>query len=297
MKKTKERGLIAFQGVAGAYSDLACREAYPAMRTLPCRTFEDAFAALARGRARLAMIPIENSVAGRVADIHHLLPDSGLYIVAEHFQRVNHHLLGLKRARIGDIVRVHSHVHALNQCRKLIRKLRLRPVVTEDTAGAAAYVAKLGDPTQAAIASALAARIYGLKSLKANIEDAEHNTTRFIVMARRPRIPRPGSGPVITSFVFRVRNVPAALLKALGGFATNGVNMTRLESYVSADFVAAQFYADIEGHPDSRNVKLAFEELGFYTHEVKVLGVYPAHPYRLDMEKRAARGPAGRRAT
>ena len=288
MKKMKERGLIAFQGVAGAYSDLACREAYPSMRTLPCRTFEDAFAALTKGRARLAMIPIENSVAGRVADIHHLLPDSGLFIVAEHFQRVNHHLLGLKSARIGDVVRVHSHVHALNQCRKLIRKLRLRPVITEDTAGAAAMIAKLGDPTQGAIASALAARIYGLKSLKANIEDADHNTTRFIVMARKPRFPPAGSKSVITSFVFRVRNVPAALVKALGGFATNGVNMTRLESYVSADFVAAQFYADIEGHPGSRNVKLAFEELRFYTHEVKVLGVYPAHPYRLKMERRAA---------
>ena len=289
MRKAKERGLIAFQGVAGAYSDLACREAYPSMRTLPCRTFDDAFAALAKGHARLAMIPIENSVAGRVADIHHLLPDSGLFIVAEHFQRVNHHLLGLKSARLRDIERVHSHVHALNQCRKLIRKFRLRPVITEDTAGAAAMIAKLGDPTQGAIASALAARIYGLKSLKANIEDADHNTTRFIVMARKPRAPAPGSKSVITSFVFRVRNVPAALVKALGGFATNGVNMTKLESYVSADFVAAQFYADIEGHPDSRNVKLAFEELRFYTHEVKVLGVYPAHPYRLEMERRAAR--------
>ncbi len=289
MRKTKKREVIAFQGASGAYSDLACREAYPGLRTLPCRTFEDTFAAIAKGRAELAMIPIENSVAGRVADIHHLLPDSGLHIVAEHFQRVNHHLLGLKRARLADIVRVHSHVHALSQCRKLIRKMRLRPVITEDTAGAAAYIAKLGDPTQAAIASRLAGRIYGLKSLKANIEDADHNTTRFIVMARKPRIPAPKSGPVITSFVFRVRNVPAALLKALGGFATNGVNMTKLESYVSPDFIAAQFYADIEGHPESRNVGLAFDELNFYTHEVKILGVYPAHAYRLKMEKRAAR--------
>ncbi len=279
---------IAFQGAAGAYSDLACRSAYPAMTTLPCQTFEDAFAAVARGRARLAMIPIENSVAGRVADIHHLLPDSGLHIVAEHFQRVNHHLLGLKTARLSDIVRVHSHVHALNQCRRLIRKLRLKPVVYEDTAGAARHVAQMGDPTQAAIASDLAGRIHGLKSLKANIEDADHNTTRFIVMAKKPRVP-PVGGAIVTSFIFRVRNVPAALFKALGGFATNAVNMTRLESYVGSDFVAARFYADIEGHPESRNVKLAFEELAFYTHEVKVLGVYPAHPYRLKMEKRAAR--------
>ena len=290
MRKTGERGIIAFQGAAGAYSDLAGREAYPSMRTLPCRTFEDTFAALSLGRARLAMIPIENSVAGRVADIHHLLPGSGLFIVAEHFQRVNHHLLGLKTARLADIARVHSHVHALSQCRRLIRKLHLRPVIHEDTAGAAALVAKLGDPTQGAIASRLAARIHGLKSLKANIEDADHNTTRFIVMARKMRVPGADAGPVVTSFIFRVRNVPAALLKALGGFATNGVNMTKLESYVSPDFIAAQFYADIEGHPESRNVKLAFEELRFYTHEVKVLGVYPAHPYRLKMEKRASRG-------
>ena len=286
-KGKSKRGVIAFQGAAGAYSDLACRSAYPAMTTLPCQTFEDAFAAVARGRAQLAMIPIENSVAGRVADIHHLLPDSGLHIVAEHFQRVNHHLLGLKGARLADIARVHSHVHALNQCRELIRKLRLKPVVCEDTAGAAKHVAALGDPTQAAIASELAGRIYGLKSLKANIEDADHNTTRFIVMARKPLVP-PVRGAIVTSFIFRVRNVPSALLKALGGFATNGVNMTRLESYVSPDFVAAQFYADIEGHPKSRNVKRAFEELAFYTHEVNILGVYPAHPYRLKMEQRAA---------
>ncbi len=287
-KAKSNRGMIAFQGAPGAYSDLACRGAYPAMTTLPCPTFEDAFAAVARERAHLAMIPIENSVAGRVADIHHLLPDSGLHIVAEHFQRVNHHLLGLKSAKLADVTRVHSHVHALNQCRKLIRALRLKPIVCEDTAGAAKHVAEMGDPTQAAIASELAAGIYGLKSLKANIEDAAHNTTRFIVMAKEPRVPPTDGATIITSFIFRVRNVPAALFKALGGFATNNVNMTRLESYVSGDFVAAQFYADIEGHPESRNVKLAFEELAFYTHEVRILGVYPAHPYRLKMEKRAA---------
>ncbi|MBM3566265.1 MAG: prephenate dehydratase [Alphaproteobacteria bacterium] len=286
--KEKTRGTIAFQGAPGAYSDLACRAAYPGLKTLPCASFEDAFAAVVKGRARLAMIPIENSVAGRVADIHHLLPNSGLHIVAEHFQRVNHHLLGVKRARLSDVVRVHSHVHALNQCRKLIRARRIKPVVYEDTAGAARHVADMNDPTQAAIASELAGRIYGLKSLKANIEDAAHNTTRFIVMAKKARTP-PLNGPVVTSFIFRVKNVPSALLKALGGFATNGVNMTRLESYVSPDFVAAQFYADIEGHPKSPNVKRALEELDFYTHEVNILGVYPAHPYRLKMEKQAAR--------
>lgn len=272
---------IAFQGQPGAYSDLACRAAYPGMTTLPCHTFEDAFAAVAAGRARLAMIPIENSVAGRVADIHHLLPDSGLHIVGEHFQRVNHHLLGLKNADLAGVTHVHSHVHALNQCRKLIRKLKIEPVQCVDTAGAAAKIAVMKDTTQAAIASELAGRIYGLKSLKANIEDAEHNTTRFIVMAKKPADPKPNSGLIVTSFVFRVRNVPAALFKALGGFATNGVNMTKLESYVRGDFVAAQFYADIEGHPKDKNVALAFEELRFFTHEVKIMGVYPGHADRV----------------
>ncbi len=272
--------VIAFQGLAGAYSDLACRSAYPGMVTLPCRTFEDAFQAVRRGRARLAMIPIENSVAGRVADIHHLLPDSGLHIVAEYFQRVNHHLLALKGAKLSDVTHVHSHVHALNQCRKLIRALKIEPVIHVDTAGAAEMIAELDDPSQAAIASELAGRIYGLTSLRANIEDAEHNTTRFIVMAKKPSLPKSGPGPVITSFVFRVRNVPAALFKALGGFATNGVNMTKLESYLGDGFVAAQFYADVEGHPAERSLALALEELHFFSHEVKVLGIYPAHPYR-----------------
>ena len=272
--------VIAFQGLAGAYSDLACRSAYSGMATLPCRTFEDAFQAVKRGRAQLAMIPIENSVAGRVADIHHLLPDSGLHIVAEYFQRVNHHLLALKGAKLSDVTHVHSHVHALNQCRKLIRALKLEPVIHVDTAGAAEMIAELDDPSQAAIASALAGRIHGLASLRANIEDAEHNTTRFIVMAKEPSLPKPGPGPVITSFVFRVRNVPAALFKALGGFATNGVNMTKLESYLGDGFVAAQFYADVEGHPAERRLALALEELHFFSHEVKVLGTYPAHPYR-----------------
>jgi len=271
---------IAFQGLPGAYSDLACRSAYHGMTTLPCRTFEDAFQAVKSGRARLAMIPIENSVAGRVADIHHLLPDSGLHIVAEYFQRVNHHLLALKGAKLSGITHVHSHVHALNQCRKLIRALKVEPVIHVDTAGAAEMIAELGDPSQAAIASELAGRIYGLASLRANIEDAEHNTTRFIVMAKNPTLPKPDAGPVITSFVFRVRNVPAALFKALGGFATNGVNMTKLESYLGDGFVAAQFYADVEGHPAERRVALALEELRFFSHEVKILGTYPAHPYR-----------------
>ncbi|MBI4183572.1 MAG: prephenate dehydratase [Proteobacteria bacterium] len=273
---------IAFQGVAGAYSDLACRHVFPDRATLPCDSFEDTFASVHEGRAALAMIPVDNSVAGRVADIHRLLPNSGLAIVGEHFQRVNHHLLAPKGATLTGLREAHSHVHALSQCRDFIRELGLKAVVHADTAGAAAMVAERGDPRIAAIASSLAGEIYGLESLRANIEDAEHNTTRFLIMAREARWPAPDSGLVISSFVFRVRNVPAALYKALGGFATNGVNMTKLESYlVGGNFVAAQFYADIEGHPESRPVKLALEELRFFSHEVKILGVYPGHPFRL----------------
>jgi prephenate dehydratase len=272
---------IAFQGFPGAYSNLACREAFPDLEPLPCPSFEDTFAAVKDGRARLAMIPIDNSVAGRVADIHHLLPESGLHIVGEHFQRVNHHLLAVKGATLETIREVHSHVHALGQCRKLIAELGVKPVVVADTAGAAADVARRNDPTVAAIASELAGRTYGLQSLRSNIEDAEHNTTRFLVMAREPCDPGPDNGPVITSFVFRVRSVPAALYKALGGFATNGVNITKLESYiVDGNFTVAQFYADIEGHPDQRPVRLALEELSFFSREVRILGVYPAHPFR-----------------
>ncbi len=276
----KPDNTIAFQGLPGAYSDLACRSVYPKMTTLPCRAFDDAFEAVRDGSAALAMIPIENSVAGRVADIHHLLPESGLHIVGEHFQRVNHHLLAVKGAKISGLTHVHSHIHALNQCRKLIRELKLTPVEHVDTAGAAADIAKRGDKTQAAIASELAAEVTGLVSLKANIEDAEHNTTRFIVMARQPVDPGPEAEGTMTSLLFRVKNVPAALYKALGGFATNGVNLTKLESYVGDGFVAAQFYADAEGHPKQRPMALALEELGFHTHEIKVLGVYPGHPYR-----------------
>ena len=272
---------IAFQGEAGANSHIACREAFPDMQDLPCDTFEDVFAAVNEGRARLAMIAIENSLAGRVADVHHLIPGTGLYIVGEHFLPVRHQLLGLKGTKIEDIKSVHSHVHALGQCRRAIRDLGLKAVVAADTAGAARQIAEAGDKSQAAIATALAAEIYGLDILRANVEDAEHNTTRFIIMAKEPDDAGPDEGPVITSFIFRVRNVPAALYKALGGFATNGVNMTKLESYqLEGTFNASQFYADIEGHPDSRNVRLALEELEFFTNELRILGIYKAHPYR-----------------
>ncbi len=272
---------ISFQGAFGAYSDLACRRVFPDMATLPCNQFEDAFGAVREGRARLAMIPIENSVAGRVADIHHLMPDSGLHIIGEHFEPVNHHLLAVPGASLGQIRTVRSHVHALSQCRKLIRQLGIEPVVAVDTAGAAAEIAAQGDPTVAAIASELAGKIYGLVSLKKNIEDAEHNTTRFMIMSREPMRP-PRETPSVTTFLFRVRNVPAALYKALGGFATNGVNMTKLESYmVGGVFTATQFYADVEAHPEDRPLALALEELAFFSRELKILGVYPAHPLRI----------------
>src|SRR5215469_4746473 len=233
---------IAFQGEPGANSHLAINEVYPDREALPCATFEDAFAAIASGEADLGMIPIENSVAGRVADIHHLMPESGLHIVAEHFMPVRHQLLGVKGATLADIKTVESHVHALGQCRKVIRRLGIKPVVAADTAGSAREIAEAGDKSRAAIASRLAAEIYALHILSADVEDEAHNTTRFIVLSRDAKWAVNGSGPVITTFVFRVRNVPAALYKALGGFATNGVNMTKLESYmIEGNFFATQF--------------------------------------------------------
>ena len=284
MAKTRSNR-IAFQGEPGANSHLAARDAYPRMEALPCPTFEDALAAVKTGQAKLAMIPIENSVAGRVADIHHLLPHSGLYIVAEHFERVRHQLLTLPGAKLSELKTVHSHIMALGQCRKTIRALKLTPVIEADTAGAARHLRELGDRTRAAIASQLAAEVYGLKVAKADIEDAAHNTTRFVGLASKPVRTRASDGPVVTSFVFRVRNVPAALYKALGGFATNGVNMTKLESYqLEGSFNATMFYADIEGHPDERRVKLAMEELGFFTSEVTVLGTYPASTFRATLK-------------
>lgn len=274
---TDPERIIAFQGHHGAYSDMACRTVFPELVTLPCPSFEDVFAIVREGAAGRAMIPIENSVAGRVADIHHLLPESGLHIVGEHFHRVNHKLLAPKAATLKGLKRVLSHEQALSQCRHFLREHGLEPHVFADTAGAAQFVAEQGDPAQAAIASRLAGEIYGLQTLVDDIEDAEHNTTRFVIMTREPIDPDPDDGPVITSFVFQVRNVPAALYKAMGGFATNGVNMTKLESYmVDGSFTATQFYADIEGHPDDENVQLALEELHYFTDYLKILGTYPA---------------------
>ncbi|MFV3077252.1 prephenate dehydratase [Niveispirillum fermenti] len=276
---------IAYQGAPGANSDLACRSVFPQMVSLPCTSFEDAFAAVHEGRARLAMIPVENSVAGRVADIHHLLPHGGLHIIAEHYQRVVHCLVAPKGATMEGLKEVHSHIQALSQCRNYLRERGLAPVNHADTAGAAADVAQWNDPTKAAIASDLAAEIYGLEILAKGVEDAAHNTTRFLILAREPNVPPRGTDSV-TSFVFRVRSVPAALYKALGGFATNGVNITKLESYmVDGRFTAAQFYVDVEGHPEDRSLRLAMEELGFFAREVKFLGVYPANPFRREQQQ------------
>jgi len=278
--------LIAFQGIPGAYSDLACRTAYPGMETLPCESFEAAMEAVREGRAELAMLACENSLAGRVPDVHHLLPQSGLFVVGEHFQRVEHCLLAPKGARIEGLERAHSHVVALGQVRRLLKELRLVPVIEADTAGAAQLVAKWNDPGEAAIASALAAEIYGLDVLRANVEDAAHNTTRFYVMAREPHRYAPTTlAHPMTTFVFRVRNVPAALYKALGGFATNGVNMTKLESYmVNGHFTATQFLCDVDGHPEQPALRRALEELAFFSTELRVLGVYPAAPFRLSQD-------------
>ena len=267
---------IAFQGRPGAYSDLACHRAFLGRPTLPCDTFEAAIEAVREGRAGLAMLPCENSLAGRVPDIHSLLPESGLHIVGEHFQRVEHCLLGVPGARVEDVRRVHSHAVALGQVRRLLRELGAEAVVEADTAGAAGLVAGWGRVESAAIASALAAETYGLAILRANVEDAAHNTTRFYIAAREPRVPPLETPDLMTTFLFRVRNVPAALYKALGGFATNGVNMTKLESYmVGGQFTATQFLCDVDGHPEQPPLRRALEELGFFSREVHVLGVYP----------------------
>jgi prephenate dehydratase len=275
-------GVIAFQGVPGAYSDLACRSAYPGWTTLPCPSFEAAMAAVREGRAGLAMLPCENSLAGRVPDIHRMLPDSGLFVVGEHYQRVEHCLLARKGATLAGLKRAHSHPVALGQVLNLLRDMQLEPVIEADTAGAAKLLAATDSLEDAAIASALAGEIYGLEILKRNVEDAAHNTTRFYVMAREPAAAPVEAVNTVTTFVFRVRNIPAALYKALGGFATNGVNMTKLESYMlDGHFTATQFLCDVDGHPEHPGLKRALEELAFFSRELKVLGSYAAHPYRL----------------
>ena len=280
---TDPQRTIAFQGMPGAYSHAACKAARPDFEPLACNSFEDMLLSVQEGRAALAMVPVENSVAGRVADIHHLLPESGLHIIGEHFQRVNHMLLGLKGAKISNIRSVKSHTHALAQCRKLIRDLDILPVISADTAGSAAEIAAAGDPSVGAIASALAAELNDLQILRTDVEDAVHNTTRFLIMARESVIPPLDDTLYVTTIVFRVRSVPAALYKALGGFATNGINLTKLESYlVEGSFSAAQFYVDAEGHPETSAMKMALEELRFFCPEdaVQILGTYPAADFR-----------------
>ena len=272
---------IAFQGEPGANSDIAAREVYPDCEPLPCATFEDALAAIQTGKAELGMIPIENSIAGRVADIHHLLPHAKLHIVGEHFLPIHFNLMAPKGATLKTVKSVESHIHALGQCRRFIRKHGYKAVIAADTAGAARHISETDDVTRAALAPTLAAKIYGLKVLAERVEDEDHNTTRFVILSRKQRHARPNNGLVVTTFVFQVRNLPAALYKALGGFATNGVNMTKLESYmVGGEVTATQFLAEVDGHPDDTGVKNALEELAFFTTDVKVLGVYPAHPYR-----------------
>ncbi len=268
---------ISFQGEPGANSDTACRNMFPHMEPLPCPTFEDAFNAVESGKADLAMIPIENTIAGRVADIHHLLPESKLGIVGEYFLPIHFQLMVLPGVARKEIRSVHSHIHALGQCRKYIRRNGWTPVVAGDTAGAAKLVAEIGDRAMAALAPKLAASLYGLDILEENVEDTDTNVTRFVVLTKDKRwVERPTPDErMMTTFIFRVRNVPAALYKAMGGFATNGVNMTKLESYQLGAFTATLFYADIEGHPDDPNVELALEELRFFSKEMRIVGVYP----------------------
>ena len=271
--------IIAFQGVLGAYSHLSCKTVRPEMTPLPCRSFEEMIAAVVDGQAALAMVPVENSIAGRVADIHHLLPESGLHIIGEHFQPVNHQLLAPRGATLDSLVEVHSHAQGLAQCRLRLQSLGLQPVIHSDTAGAAKDVAAWQDPSIGAIASSLAGEIYDLDVLVESAEDAEHNTTRFLVMSRQPIIPAQNGVRMMTTLVFRLRSVPAALYKALGGFATNGINLTKLESYMRPGVSNnAQFYVDVEGHIDDPAMKQAMEELRFYcaADEISILGTYPA---------------------
>lgn len=279
------RKKIVFQGEPGANSHIACREVYPDFEAIPCATFEDCFAEIESGSADLGMIPIENSIAGRVADIHHLLPQSTLHIIGEYFLPIRHQLVAIKGTKLADLATVQSHPQALGQCRENLRTLKLKPVVGADTAGSAREISQAGDRSRGALASRLAAEIYGLDILKEDVEDQKHNTTRFVILSKEDLRAAAGVGPIMTTFVFKVRNVPAALYKALGGFATNGINMTKLESYmVEGHFTATQFLADVEGHPSERSLALALEELGFFA-DYRILGVYRSSPYRETMRE------------
>ena len=283
MTKADADTTIAYQGLPGAYSHMACHKRFPEMEAMSNLSFEDMLASVAEGRAKYAMVPVENSVAGRVADIHHLLPSSGLYIVGEYFQRVNHHLLGVPGSSMKGLTEVHSHAQGLAQCRETLHAMGITPIIHPDTAGAAKDVAAMGKPTVGAVASRLAASTYGLDILKENVEDHEHNTTRMLIMAREPVEPPADGGPVVTTLIFSLRSFPAALYKALGGFATNGINLTKLESYMlGGHFSATQFYIDAEVHQDSDAFRFAIAELKFFTTQdsIRILGTYPADPYR-----------------
>ncbi|WP_407647468.1 prephenate dehydratase [Henriciella barbarensis] len=275
------QGRIAYQGEPGANSHIACKETYPGMEPVACKTFEDVLSLVERGEADLAMIPVENTIAGRVGDIHHLLPGTTLNIIGEHFMPIRFQLMALPGVELSQVKQAHSHIMALGQCRAFMREHGIEPIVAADTAGAARIVKELGEQTTAAIAPELAAEVYGLNILARDIEDAEHNTTRFVIMAPDPLEHEDVGEDAVTSFLFQVRNIPAALYKAMGGFATNGVNMTKLESYqIDGSFTATQFYAEIEGHPDERRVQLALEELGFFSNSLKIMGVFPASAAR-----------------
>jgi prephenate dehydratase len=267
---------IAFQGIAGAYSDVVCHALFPGANTLPCVAFEDVFAAVTSREADRAVIPVENSVAGRVADVHHLLPKSGLFIEAEHFEKITHHLLAVPGASLETVQTVYSHVQGLSQCRTYLRDRGYTPAVHSDTAGAAREVALRKSPHDAAIASTLAASIYGLEILASDIADEAHNTTRFLVLGREAAVPNLPTTPAMTTLYFTLRSVPAALYKALGGFATNGINLTKIESYMSGGaFHAAEFYVDCAAHAHSEAMQYALEELRFYSKDVRILGIYP----------------------
>ncbi len=274
---------IAFQGVPGAYSHLSCQAFCPEWKAIAYESFSGMLRAVQVGECNAAMVPVENSTAGRVADIHRLLPSSGLHIIAEHFQPVNHQLLGVKGAKLSDIKEAHSHEQGLAQCREKLEVLGITPVIHSDTAGAARDIKRWDDPTKAAIASKLASDIFGLVVLMDHITDISVNTTRFLVMKKQMQVPEVTSEPTHCTFVFSLRSVPAALYKALGGFATNGINLTKIESYMSGDQMqAAQFYIDCEGHIEHENMQLALEELKFYCLKdaVHMLGCYPSSPYR-----------------
>lgn len=274
---------IVYQGEPGAYSHLACREHFPEMEPWACQSFAQAFDRVRSGDARLAMIPVENTVAGRVSDIYHLLPKGELSIIAERYQPIHHQLLGLPGAKLEEIKVARSHPMALGQVRERLQALGIHGVADVDTAAAARKISERGDATVAAVASRIAAEEYGLEILASDIQDSETNTTRFIVLSDTAQIPDIESGPVVSSYVFRTRSVPSSLYKALGGFASNGLNLTKLESYmVGGGFKAVQFYVDVEGHPDSEPMQHALEELDFFTEDIRHLGTYPADAVRLE---------------